>query len=107
MSRMMGLSRRSQKCVYAISLTLLELILCPQGKKKAPVYTANLEKTAHIQALRDKWMCMRSEAACGSTYCYVDPGSGDHIPLSHEAIDTWAMGMVSVILIFPTHSGSD
>lgn len=76
--------------------TLLELILCPQGKKKAPMYVANLEKTAHIQALRDEWTCMRSEAACGSTYCYVDPGSGDHIPLSHEAIDTWAMGMVSV-----------
>ena len=73
-----------------------------QSKKEAPVYHANVQKTANIQALREEWACTKSEAACSGTYCYVNPTTSEHVPLSHEAMDAWAMGMVSTasLIIF-------
>jgi hypothetical protein len=71
-----------------------------QGKKAPPVYKSNIEKTAHIQALREEWKCPKPESVCGATYCYIDPNTQDHIALSHEAMDAWAMGMVSLVCLF-------
>ena len=71
-----------------------------QGKKAPPVYKSNVEKTAHIQALHEEWKCPKPESVCGATYYYIDPNTQDHIALSHEAMDAWAMGMVSLVCLF-------
>jgi hypothetical protein len=46
-----GSKLKKSKVRICILSYIIRADLCPQGKKKAPVYTANLEKTAHIQAL--------------------------------------------------------
>jgi hypothetical protein len=37
---------------------------------------------------------MKADAACPGTYCYVDPDTNEHLPLSHEKIDCWASALV-------------
>ena len=65
-----------------------------QTGKTVPVYEANTKKATNIQSLREKWACTKSESSCPSTYCYADPATQEHIPLSHEHMDSWAMAMV-------------
>ena len=48
----------------------------------------------NIRKLREEWTCKKSGSACGSTYCFVDPETNTHIPLSHEHFDAWGMAMV-------------
>ncbi|KAF7969545.1 hypothetical protein HWV62_26945 [Athelia sp. TMB] len=69
----------------------------PKGKKTGKtvkVYPANEQKTENILKLRDKWACKRANSVCASEYCYLNPETGDHAPLSHEAINAWAMAMM-------------
>ena len=77
-------------------------------RKHLPYILPNVQKTANIQALREEWACTKSESACSGTYCFVNPTTSEHVPLSHEAMDAWAMGMVSTVLIisFSTYNGT-
>jgi hypothetical protein len=54
----------------------------------------NVKKNANIQALRDAYTCMKADATCPGTHCYVDPETNSHLPLSHEKLDCWASAMV-------------
>ncbi|KIM88857.1 hypothetical protein PILCRDRAFT_3027 [Piloderma croceum F 1598] len=64
-------------------------------KKQPPVYAANNEKMENVRKLREEWSCKKSGSTCGSTYCFIDPKTDTHIPLSHEHFDAWGMAMMN------------
>ena len=51
------------------------------------MYQANVQKTANIQDCHEEWACTKLETVCSRTYCYVDPTTSEHVPLSHESMD--------------------
>ncbi|KAF9459314.1 hypothetical protein BDZ94DRAFT_1239330 [Collybia nuda] len=69
-----------------------------QGKKKkqkeAPILPGNTNKNAHIQSLRDEWQCNKPTPSCVGSHCYINPDTSDHLPLSHERFDCWALAML-------------
>jgi hypothetical protein len=65
-----------------------------QVVKDPAILPGNLNKNANIQSLHEEWRCMKSNASCPGTHCYVDSDSGEHLPLNHEHFDCWASAMV-------------
>ena len=99
--------RRDLKCVYACFFALdceRSWKMAHQSKKVALVYHVNMQKTANIQALCEEWACMKSEAASLGTYCYMNPTTSEHVPLSHGCMG-YGNGEHSRLLYSFTYNG--
>lgn len=83
------LKKRKKKVV---SLLLIKLVSSNIPKQSFPkVLHTNINRDTNIQELHGRWPCARPE--CASSYCFVNENN-EHIPLSHEMFDVWAMAMV-------------
>lgn len=71
-----------------------------QSRKDPATLPGNVNKNLNIQALREEWKCSKSDATCPGTYCFVDPETAIHLPLSNERFDCWASAMVSLTSLF-------
>jgi hypothetical protein len=83
------LKKRKKKVV---GLPLIKLVSSNIPKQSFPkILHTNINRDTNIQQLLGRWLCIRP--ACGSSYCFVNENN-EHIPLSHEMFDVWAMAMV-------------
>jgi hypothetical protein len=81
----------------------------PKSKKKTArrdpaTLPGNVNKTANVRLLQERWKCVQKTVTCMGVHCFVDEGA--HLPLSHERIECWAFAMVcffSFCLFYFTH----
>ncbi|KAG2741733.1 hypothetical protein P692DRAFT_20879807 [Suillus brevipes Sb2] len=67
-------------------------------KESSTLLPGNERKLNNIQILRAHWKCKRTDSACPSEHCYVNPETEEHLPLGHEQFDCWASAMASGFL---------
>src|ERR1700683_1058179 len=85
-----GPSKKKKK--KAVSFRLIKSVSSDVPKQPPPkILHANINRDTNIRELHGQWPCARP--ACGATYCFVND-KNEHIPLSHEMFDVWAMAMV-------------
>ncbi|KAG1888895.1 uncharacterized protein F5891DRAFT_1199126 [Suillus fuscotomentosus] len=64
-------------------------------RKESPaLLPGNERKLNNIQILRARWKCKRTDSACPSEHCYINPETEEHLPLGHEQFDCWASAML-------------
>lgn len=90
----LGLKSKSKK---RVSIKIMLIVVSPRlslQKESAAILPGNEKKVKNIQLLRDRWVCKKTDSACASTHCYVNPGTDEHTPLGHQQLDCWASAMV-------------
>ena len=64
-------------------------------KTKDPsLLPGNMKKTAHIEALWERWRCKKKQATCFGAFCYID-ANGNHVILNNECLDCWVASIMS------------
>ncbi|KAG1908351.1 uncharacterized protein F5891DRAFT_1179875 [Suillus fuscotomentosus] len=63
-------------------------------KESSALLPGNERKLNNIQILRACWKCKRTDSACPSKHCYINPETEEHLPLRHEQFDCWASAML-------------
>ena len=69
------------------------------SRKDPDTLPGNVEKTNNIQMLQQRWKCNKRQNNCVGVYCYIDC-EGNHLSLSHQHLDCWALAMVCFFLSF-------
>ncbi|KAG2034351.1 hypothetical protein BDR03DRAFT_984454 [Suillus americanus] len=64
-------------------------------KESSALLPGNKKKLDNIQILRAHWKCKRTDSACPSDHCYVNPETEEHLLLGHKQFDCWASVMAS------------
>jgi hypothetical protein len=63
------------------------------GRRDPETLPGNVNKTANIRLLQERWKCLQRTPSCMGVHCFVDD-EGVHLPLNHDRIVCWALAMV-------------
>ncbi|KAF8156684.1 hypothetical protein B0H34DRAFT_859408 [Crassisporium funariophilum] len=73
-------------------------MLASKGNKRTcrdpETLPGNVAKNSNIQCLQEQWKCQKQQSTCVGVYCFPDADTGEHLPLSHEQLDCWALAML-------------